>query len=1090
MDRSKVKILAVGALLASFFPVGGETPFNLFQSGRFEPITMHGQNTAARGWYLFDNARAAAPVYTPGDKCFTLDFPGDDSLIFRFHEPLNDAYQRNRTPLFFGSRIPWPKHAMPPAKEYRITGRLLFESGALRLSNGHRFQPSPGWRNFNIVSPEPCNGFYISPAAGAAYGFADLQQTAVYPEIGGAIRLPDGGKLTRFLLPRNAGYVMRWSIAMWRGWLWRLTGVALPIEEVDEVKALPEAFAAVTGETAPGGWNLKVDGGGIVLTVGDEKSIVPALFDYLRVGLKCGFYRYDCVKLPIRVDMLPAIDRHAAPRFHALTGDDRWFLTNSGVDLVLLYARNDVDYYHLPEPRNDHILNVILPQELYFREHPEYFMTDRDGNRAERRNPFFTNPCFSNADAEKIMLRNLLAYAKGQTLAKEIIFETGDIQDHCVCPACVAFNGGTRSNTDSQFAFANKFMRLLEKECPGMTLTRCAYYTRQEPPQKVKLESLRVPVIFCLDHTVFPCTLHTDCSINARGMELMRKWLDFVDGDKSRICFMTYSDIRPLHHAKFMDLVNHYGSGTLYMFNWKGYSPATAFVTGRWNLGEKIEDLLEEFNNAYYGPAAGPLLTQIAQLVEEYAATYRHPKSDFGRRSHIGVWGSDMGETHTLLDRDCFDRIYALFDKALAAVRNDRTLLRRVIIEKSYYLAEDIHRFNRFKAKNREELVAFSARLAELIGMARAFPDDFNTMLNTDARNYIMSVAGIAIPRGRCHWSREAIVDRFLADPMAMFQSNPEPFPAGLYFKPLNMKAENTPAVYSYRCPPRSAVALTRPRFGKEKLSVALKLKAAVTHPTMLAVEGLDDDKPGASAFVVSVNGIALYRGKVTFPENQWGRMGFSIPGGILKAGDNMIEIACTTPEAEEPEKGNDPQWGWVQISEICWFDPNTDFRNCLEGKNSVWHFGAENPQYLPRGEAKAGGGKVVIRGGRAKRTGICYFREHRFPCIAMKAGDTIRFRITASGRGNLHAGLWQYRPYQWEVPGRQRIAIGGYSRHGSYLGAAASKPMVLGSEPKEYLCEVAATGDCGSVIPEIFVTGNGEAIVTALSMELIPALR
>ena len=42
----------------------------------------------------------------------------------------------------------------------------------------------------------------------------------------------------------------------------------------------------------------------------------------------------------------------------------------------------------------------------------------------------------------------------------------------------------------------------------------------------------------------------------------------------------------------------------------------------------------------------------------------------------------------------------------------------------------------------------------------------------------------------------------------------------------------------------------------------------------------------------------------------------------------------------------------------------------------------------------------------------------------------------------------------------------------------------------KEYLCEVAATGDCGSVIPEIFVTGNGEAIVTALSMELIPALR
>ena len=1088
MFTLRFKVLcAAGALLALLPAAKGENPFNLFQTGRFEPIEMHGKPSAARGWYLFDNGRAASPVYTPGDKCFKLDFPGDGSLIFRFLSPLADAYKRNPRALYFGSRIPWPQDQLPPAKEYRISGRLLFEKGTLRLSNDYAFEPAPGWRKFSITTAQPCNGFLMTPVEGAAYGFADLEQFAVYPEIGGAIALPDGGKLTRFLVPANASYVTRWAVAMWRGWFWRLTGVALPIEEVAEVAPSPGTFTATIGKTAPGGWELKVDRDGIRLSVGDEKTIVPALFDYLRLGLKCGFYTRDCVKLPDRVDALPAIDRQAAPRFRVLTGDNSWFGMNGGVILPLLYTRNDVDYYHLPEPRNDHILNVILPQEIYFKEHPEYFMVDRHGHRAER-SPYHTNPCFSNPEAVRIMLKNLLAYAKGQTLAKELIFEVGDIQDHCVCPQCVAFNGGSRSNTDSQFAFANKFAKLLEKECPDMTLVRCAYFSRQEPPQRVRLESDRIlPIIYCLDHTVFPCTLHVDCPANTRGIELMAKWLKFLDGDRSRLAFMTYSDIRPLHHVKFMDFVNRSGTGTLYMFTWKGYSPTTAFITGRWNLGENAEELLKEFNDAYYG-AAGPYITQIEQLVEEYASTFRHPKSELGRRAHIGVWGSDLGETCTLLDRECFDRIYALFDKALQAVRDDRESLRRVTVEKSFYLAEDLHRYNRFKAKNEGELRAFADRLAELIGMARSFPENFNNLLTADPRNYIMTVAGISIPRGKSHWSREAVIDRFLADPMAMFRSAPEPFPAGLYFKPITMRAENSPAVYNYRCPPRSAVALLRKRFGKDRLNVEMKLAEAVPYPSFLTIEGLDDDKAGTSRFAVSVNGTQLYEGPVKFPETQWGRMGFSIPGGVLKAGSNTISVLCTTPESKDPEQQQSSQWGWVQISEIFWNNPNRDFLNCLAGKSAAWHFGAEAAQYLPRGEVKTGGGKVVIKGGKSKRTGICYFREHRFPCITMNHGDKMRFRITASGRGTLRAGLWQYRPYRMAGPRAQEIPTGGYAPRGKYLGPVASKPLALGPQAKEYVCEVAVTGACGAVIPEIFVDNDGEATVTALTVELIPA--
>ena len=130
---------------------------------------------------------------------------------------------------------------------------------------GKKLAPQSGWQTIDIIGKAPVERIGITAVPGASYTFGEVKCFPVYPKSDKAIALPDGGKLERFLLSENADYLTRWGIALWRGWLWKLTGVALPIHTVKEVKPTPGAFAAMKGETAPGGWQLKVDKAGITL---------------------------------------------------------------------------------------------------------------------------------------------------------------------------------------------------------------------------------------------------------------------------------------------------------------------------------------------------------------------------------------------------------------------------------------------------------------------------------------------------------------------------------------------------------------------------------------------------------------------------------------------------------------------------------------------------------------------------------------------------------------------------------------------------------------------------------------------------------
>ncbi|MBQ6352015.1 MAG: DUF4838 domain-containing protein, partial [Lentisphaeria bacterium] len=680
-----------------------------------------------------------------------------------------------------------------------------------------------------------------------------------------------------------------------------------------------------------------------------------------------------------------------------------------------------------------------------------------------------------------------------------LCFEPGDTELFCLCPECVAFNGTKKTNIDLLMDFTNEAATALKKINPDVEIFRCAYLNRCFPPKKVKPAD-NIHIFFCLTLHVLPCTLHVDCPKNREGLKMQAEWLRALGGDTSRMGYMTYDDARPLQYVRMADYYNRFASGDFYMFYWHYTPNALNFVLPRWNLGEDADKLMEEYDLNYYGKA-GKIMHELTLFIDEWGRNYRHRENE--NRLTLLLSGH-QGHSSTTFDRAALDKIYTYFDRALEAAGDDKALRARIFWEKKCILAEDFIKYGPATCATEAELDAFLKRLKDFILMAREAPGQFpNITIDQDMRSFILANTGFSIPNTGKFWANEPAVDKFLADPKSAFASA-DRIPGGWYFKPLAMRGVDAPSVYSYQCPPRYCVALRRaPRdsggaagyapagstaIDHSKATITMNLEYTPSAPTFLAVEGQDDDKPGVSRMSVTVNGKTIFSGFNRFPERSWGRMGFTIPAGILKKGKNTIVIANTTPNkpsrsarfTDPEEAAQDPQWGWLVISEAYWLDPNGEFDRLLQrGTSEVWRFMDGNRSSV----AVVSNGKAMLPGGE---TGPAFYTSHKAPKVAITPGGRVRITVTAAGSGNLRLGLWNYLPYQGGLG--KIIPIGGFGgEHTNLRPRSASEPFKLAAKPKSFSCVLTPPAGTGLVIPRVYTDKGGKAEVTEFRMEVLP---
>lgn len=1078
MSVKAVQTLAVLCVAGMLSGVqGADTRVNLLKEGKFKPVYMHGMVTAARGWSMHDNARVYSiskkRQYISGEECFQLKY-ADGTFSILFKKPLNPCYRHGE--ILLSSRI---GSAMPPAERYTLTGRLKFKNGNLELrKSGRKFAASDEWQDFKITLSKPESSFMLRPEEGAEYHFAEAFLYAEYPKIGGSIALPDGGKLEKFLLPENASYELRLGVALWRGWLWRLTGVALPIETVGRIDGpVKGAFVAMQGREKPGRWSLKVDQNGVFLRYGSEHEVECAVFDYLRRSLGCAFYRDDLQKIPEQgsVKLLPALEFSARPHFSCFNTCRPICTMQGGCDYNLLYTRNDVDYYHLPSSKQDHVFNVLVPQERYFYTHPEYFMDDGSGKRRIRENPHYTQHCLSNPEFMELLLKNSVEYAKAQNGPLRLVISPGDAKVHCLCPRCVKFNNGTASSSNVSYEFHDRLARRIAEVRPDMMVEMGAYASRVRPPDHIKSLSGNTVLHYCMAEN-FPCTLHVNCEINRGFYSEVLKLRKLVGDDPEKMSFMFYWDLRPLYMVKLMRELNKYGSDCAFFWYYRSFHPAIPFLLGRWNLGEDPEKLLREYETASYGKGA-PFVHRAFEATEEFASNYRHSPQDLKSGASFRIWPDKFGNAESVMGRPAFDRIHALFAKALEAAGNDRDARRNIYRDWLFFLAEDLNKYRAPSCRTDGELREFAKRLGIVVKAGREFPGHFkNLMFRVPAREFLSGVTGVDIPETVKNWAKEPQLDKVIRDPEKYLERGGEHFMgSGIYFTPLFFKSS-----FEDTLDTRPEVRISNYRRDNQllqptqEMTLEIPWNRPVKQPLMLSIEGVVQ-KAGTYPISVAMNGVEIYRGPAPFAADRWTRMGLSIPGKTLKNGDNTLRIKNLSSTA-----------GWMAISEIYVIDVSGDFRKFANGENALWRAQLETGR--KSGIVKNGGGKVLMIGNADGEARLGYFAHvHTFPKIAVFPGGRVRLRVRASGHGQLTLRLCRYSPYELDPDGVQKLKPSGYLKHIGYQGMLKSKVFKLRERPRTYSFDFKIPKKVGLVFPDLAVA-NGEAEITEVAMEILPA--
>ena len=1066
MKRSSIVLWA--ALLAAFRLAAVEVAeLNLIGESTFKPVVMHGRVSAAYGWAMRDKARQRAGSwnngkYLSGEGLFLLKV-ADGTMTLVFPEKLHPAYEKNGVE--FANVI----HGTMMKGKFRVRARVKVERGAFSIG-GVKVKNSPEWQDIDFVSPRVVTGFKYQPVAGGGFSISHFSVCPEYDKVGGEINLPGGGKLVKLLLPKDADQPVRWCVALWQNYLWRLTGVALPVEVVDKVGPTPGAFAAIKGETAPGGWRLKVDQNGIVLVYGDDLVFWPAMADYLR-DLGHTIYSH---RLPLKIEpdpafVLKAVDKTIKPRYRYFTS--AWYMAGL-VDPMVTRSRNLADYYHMYKDMDSHNVNIVLPTEMYYHDHPEYYAMNKDGRRPLESYIIQQSPCFSNKDAFEIAARNFVQYALGMPERPYTLFGIGDAENSCLCPECLRINGGKPHNYSRLFMmFLNRVARELRDRRPNTRVPFGAYADTMAPPLDVTPEP-NIVATYCVTYQRMPCTLHQDCELNRAGFEEIKAWSRYIGRDK--LGPMTYRDMRPLHTVERLRMLNEYMGEGIFSWIWMGFSPAIPFVVSRWNLGDDdVEALLEEFNGRYYGKA-GKYVTEANHLIEEYARNYKHTPEELDRyrrklRLHVGIRCADP-YSHPALDRATLDKLYALFDRGLAEIGDTDPLARRhTLEEKAFYILEDLLRYRLAGCRNDADLAQYAARVVELIRIAREVPalQEQLLPLRNNADMFTL-FTGIAIKRSPKAWCFTPEVEEFLKDPVKAMSGAPETVPGGLRFHPRVMRGGSGPAKYSWQCPPRVRNSINRASSGRGEITINFDLDHDVPRESYLVLTGLDDDKPGASRFAVEVNGRRIFEGANTFPEHDWGGMTVRIPGNLLKSGANTIKLINTTPEDSAYQFAADYSWGWIAFSEAAWLDPNGGFGTFLKGgkAHGGW-YQADGSSHKPLGRIEVRDGKLHITGGEAPQTGVFFFRRHRFPKLAASPWRTVSIKVTAAGEGTLTV--------DFEVYGKTRI-IG---------RRAMRRTFRLTAEPQTFTTTFRIPPKAVSFLPEVVVDGKGKAVVSAFEMEL-----
>lgn len=393
----------------------------------------------------------------------------------------------------------------------------------------------------------------------------------------------------------------------------------------------PEAPAVVLQEDASlaqDAYALSVVDGALHLAGGGPRGVLYAVFG-LCEHVGCRFYAQDTEVVPVLDGIaLPAdLKRSEASPFeyrdlYWIGSTDPVFATKLHINGTGLSPERHIRFLSsaygggvgYAGPQFVHTFDTLLPPDVYFEAHPEYYAMI-DGERTAKH--LYSQPCLSNPEVLRIMTEGVKAWLRAEPEARLVSVSQNDsfvIGSYCTCPECQRINDQEEAPSGALLRFVNALAEAIEPEFPEVAVDTLAYQYSTHPPKYTKPRHnviVRMCTGGCSSHPI------AECQNNAGSRSAIRSWAEICD----RLYIWDYTTdflqyLNPYPNLQTLKpnvqfFANNHVKGVFEQGNYNEgksgeFGELRVYLLGQllWNPDFDVEIGTENFLRAYYGGGA------------------------------------------------------------------------------------------------------------------------------------------------------------------------------------------------------------------------------------------------------------------------------------------------------------------------------------------------------------------------------------------------------------------------------------------------------------------------------------------------------
>lgn len=460
-------------------------------------------------------------------------------------------------------------------------------------------------------------------------------------------------------------------------WIREITGATLDITSEKGGKCC----IAIQGDSSldDEGYSIAVSQDQIVLSGGKTRGPVNAVYALLEEDLGCRFYTNESIHLPKTSTLiLSPVPRRYIPQlkirdpFYKCAFDPVWSLRNRTNAPDAGVAAEDGGHMSY-DGMFVHTAGQLVPVDKYFKEHPEYFALQPDGQRSPMQ------LCATHPDVAKIATEHVLKVLKEHPDAQILSVSKNDCQIMCYCERCKNLRDAEGSEMANQLCLVNQVAEAIENKHPGVAIDTLAYLDTIQVPKTARPRK-NVVIRLCNDAAgswVYPFTPAEKCSI----AKLVSAWSAVHD----RIYIWDYNVnfshyLAPMPNldviaANIRFWMKNHAEGVMLQGGYQG--PAEndelkSWVAAKllWDPSRNEKELAEDFIRGHYGKAAEAMLEYEILL---YRTKEKHEK-EMMSLSHGIRYSMDSA----FLSKDFLASATAVLARAKELAAGDEAVTRRV----------------------------------------------------------------------------------------------------------------------------------------------------------------------------------------------------------------------------------------------------------------------------------------------------------------------------------------------------------------------------------------------------------------------------